>query len=219
MAKRRTGRIRRRGSRREPKVRFILFCEGRNTEPAYFSAIKKRWTGTLVAIESRRGVGVPITIAQQAVEFAKAAGLARNSKRRRNSFEERDQVWAVFDRDEHERYGDSVLLCNANGIGVARSNPCFEVWLILHEQDYDRPDDRHQVQSELQGLRPEYEQGGAKLPNCEEMVDRVKDAEERGEELRRRREDEGDPHGRPSTTVGKLTKAIREADRRVRRTE
>ena len=219
MAKRRIGRIGRRGSRREPKVRFILFCEGRNTEPAYFSAVKKKWTGTLVSIESRRGVGVPITIAQQAVEFAKATGLAPTSRRRKNLFEERDQVWAVFDRDEHERYEEAVLLCKANGIGVARSNPCFEVWLILHEQDYDRPDDRHQVQSALQRLRPEYEQGGAKVPNCEDLVDRVVDAEERGETLRRRREDERDAHGRPSTTVGKLTKAIREADRRVRKRE
>ena len=199
MAKRRTGRIRRRGSQREPKVRFILFCEGRNTEPAYFSAIKKKWTGALLEIKIHRGVWVPITIAQQATKFAKVEGLARNIRRRRNSFEEKDQVWAVFDRDEHERYEEAVLSCEANGIGVARSNPCFEVWLVLHEQDYDRPDDRHQVQNELQGLRPEYEQGGAKLPNCEEMVDRVKDAEERGEALCRRREDEGDPR-----TVGPL---------------
>lgn len=104
MGKRRTGKIRRRGPRREPKVRFILFCEGRNTEPAYFSAIKDVWTGALVSIESRRGVGVPITIAQSAMEFAKAEGLARGSRRQRNLFEERDEVWAVFDRDEHEKF-------------------------------------------------------------------------------------------------------------------
>ena len=216
---RRTGKIRRRGSRREPKVRFILFCEGRNTEPAYFSAIKKVWTGALVSIESRRGVGVPITIAQEALEFARSEGLAQGSRRRRNLFEERDEVWAVFDRDEHERYEEAVNLCEGNGIGVARSNPCFEVWLILHEQDYDRPDDRHQVQNELQRIRPEYDRAGAKVPNCEEMVARVTDAEERGEVLRRRREDEREPHGRPSTTVGELTKAIREADCRVRKKE
>ena len=217
MARRRTGRIRRRGSRREPKVRFILFCEGRNTEPAYFSAIKKVWTGALVSIESRRGVGVPITIAQEALKFARSEGLARGGRRRRNLFEEGDEVWAVFDRDEHERYDEAVNLCEANGIGVARSNPCFEVWLILHEQDYDRPDDRHQAQRELERLRPEYDGEGAKVPDCEEMVVRVRQAEERGQVLLRRREDEMEPHGRPSTTVGDLTKAIREADGRVRR--
>ena len=160
MAGRRTGSIRRRGWRREPKVRFILFCEGRNTEPAYFSAIKNVWTSALVSIESRRGVGVPITIAQEALKFAKSEGLARGTRRRRNLFEKGDEVWVVFDRDEHERYEEAVNLCETNGIGVARSNPCFEVWLILHEQDYDRPDDRHQVQRELQRLRPGIRRSG-----------------------------------------------------------
>jgi len=212
MGKRRIGNIRRRRSTKEPKVRFTLFCEGRNTEPEYFLAIKKVWTGALVSIESRGGVGAPITIAKQALEFAKSEGLSLGSKRRRNLFEERDQVWAVFDRDEHERYEEAVNLCEVNGIGLAISNPCFEVWLILHERDYDKPDGRHQAQKELKRLRPEYEKDGAKVPNCEEMVARVMDAEERGEAMRRRRESEMDPHGCPSTTVGELTKAIREAD-------
>ena len=187
VTKRRTGQIKRRGLRKEPKVRFILFCEGRNTEPVYFSAIKKIWTSALISIESRRGVGVPITIAQEALKFAKSEGLVPGTRRRRNMFEERDEVWAVFDRDEHERYEEAVSICEANGIGVARSNPCFEVWLILHEQDYDRPDDRHQVQGSWNDLRPEYDGAGTKVPDCEEMVARVMDAEKRGEELRQRR--------------------------------
>ena len=219
MEKRRASSIRRRGSRREPKAKFTLFCEGKKTEPEYFSAIKKEWTGALVSIDSRRGVGTPITIAQCALKFAKSQGLAKGSRRRRNLFEENDEVWVVFDRDEHERYEEAVNLCKSNGIGVARSNPCFEVWLILHERDYDRPDDRHQVQRELQRLRPEYDRSGAKTPDCEEMVGRVEDAEARGEVLRRRREGEMKPYGRPSTTVGNLTKAIREADRRVRKAD
>ena len=217
MAGRRTGRIGRRRPRREPKVRFTLFCEGRNTEPAYFSAIKKVWTSALISVESHRGVGAPITIAQEAVEFARLEGLTRGAKRRRNLFEEGDEVWAVFDRDEHERHEEAVRLCETNGIRVARSNPCFEVWLILHERDFDRPDDRHEVQRELQRLRPEYDAAGAKVPDCEEMVARVMDAEERGDVLHRRREDEAAPHGRPSTTVGDLTRAIRRADCRARR--
>ena len=219
MGERRTGKIGRRGPRREPKVRFTLFCEGRKTEPAYFSAVQQVWTGTLVSVDSRGGVGVPMTIAEHALEFATEAGLTRRRKRRRNSFEERDEVWAIFDRDEHDYYEEAVQLCEANNIGVARSNPCFEVWLILHERDYDRPDDRHEVQRELERLRPEYDRAGAKVPNCLEMVDRVLDAEARADALRRRREDEMAPHGRPSTTVGKLTRAIREADERTRKSE
>ncbi|MCY4005549.1 MAG: hypothetical protein OXE84_01785, partial [Rhodobacteraceae bacterium] len=40
--KRRIEKIRRRSKpKREPKIRFTLFCEGRNTEPAYFKALEK----------------------------------------------------------------------------------------------------------------------------------------------------------------------------------
>ncbi len=216
MAKRRTGRISRRESNKDPKVRFTLFCEGKNTEPKYFSAIKKVYRDTLVSIESHGGVGGPITIAQKALQFAKSEGLARGSRRKKNLFEKQDQVWAVFDRDEHERYKEAVNLCKINDIGVARSNPCFEVWLILHEQAYDRPNNSHQVQKELQRLRPEYKRSGAKVLNFKEMVGRVHLAEERAQVLLRRREDEGDPHGCPSMTVGDLTKAIKAAHVRVR---
>ena len=212
MAKRRTGTIGRRRPKREPKARFVLFCEGESTEPEYFSAIKQRWTGALITIEVRKGIGVPWTIAREALKFAKAEGLMKGSRKRRNSFEQRDSVWAVFDRDEHDKFQEAVNLCESNGIGVARSNPCFEIWLILHESDFDRPDGRTAVQKELGRLRPEYDRKGGKVPNCEEMVLRVEEAEDRATVLLRRREKEGMPYGCPSTTVGELTKAIREAD-------
>ena len=126
-------------------------------------------------------------------------------------------VWAVFDRDDHQMYLDAVNVCEVNGIGVARSNPCFELWLVLHEADYNKPDGRTEVQRELAKLRTEYDRGNRKIPDCEEMVDRVHEAEVRGEWLLQRRSEEGNPFGPPSTTVGHLTKKIRKAHERVRR--
>ena len=38
------------------------------------------------------------------------------------------------------------MKCEEQNVGVARSNPCFELWLILHQQDYDKPEDRHAMQ-------------------------------------------------------------------------
>ena len=122
-------------------------------------------------------------------------------------------VWGVFDRDEHPRFNEAVELCRNHGIGVGRSNPCFELWLILHERDYDQSDDRHRVQAELRRLRPEYEIDGAKTPDCDDLIRRVEDAERRGEEQLRRREVEDNAFGNPSTTVGELTTAIRQAAR------
>ena len=217
MARRKIPPIRRRRSRIEPKRCFVLFCEGKNTEPAYFSALKQTWTGALIVVEIRRGVGVPMTIAREAVKFAESKGLTKTSRRKKNSFEENDEVWAVFDRDEHPNFDDAVSLCQANSVGVARSNPCFELWLILHERDYDRPDHRNDVQRALKKLRPEYDNHSRKVPDCNDMVTRVEAAEERGKVLVERREEEGIPHSNPSTTVGMLTRAIRIANESARR--
>ena len=121
----------------------------------------------------------------------------------------------MFDRDEHERFDEAVSLCKMNGIGVARSNPCFEVWLILHMVDYDRQDDRHRVKDEFQRLVLEHGLELAGNALFEKLMATIEDAEERADKLKRRREEEGQPYGRPSTTVGELTKAIRRAGNRV----
>lgn len=204
-------------SRREPKRRFFLFCEGKNTEPAYFSALKRTLTGALITVETRPGVGVPMTIAREVVKFAQSQGLTKKSRRKKNSFEENDEVWAVFDRDEHPNFDEAVSLCKANGVGVARSNPCFELWLILHVENYDRPDHCKDVQRALKNLRPEYDDRRGKIPDCDDLVAHVESAEKRGKVLLERREKEGKPHDKPSTTVGMLTRAIRIANESARR--
>lgn len=144
-------------------------------------------------------------------------GTSRSWQRggRRDSFEEGDQVWAVFDRDDHPHFKQAVELCESNGIYVGRSNPCFELWLVLHERDHNRYETRHRMQSILGDLRPEYDRRRGKTPDCEEMISRVEAAEQRAEQLLLRRQEEGNPYGNPSTTVGRLTRAVRTADSRA----
>ena len=215
MRRRRKERIGRRSPTRRPKARFTLFCEGKKTEPQYFRALRSHYSETLVSVEFGEQGRPPITLAETAQKFVKSAGSGRGKGRRPNLFEEYDQVWVVFDRDEHERFDEAVLLCEATGIGVARSNPCFEVWLILHMEDYDRPDDPHHVKNAFDRLHSEHGQGLARDAIFEKLMARIEDAEVRGEKLGRRREEEGQPYGRPSTTVGELTRAIRNAGNRV----
>ena len=199
---------------RDPIRKFFLFCEGKKTEPGYFLAVQSAHHSTLIEICS--GVGVPMTVAERAAACARKHGLAPRQRKQRDSFEEGDQVWAVFDRDNHPRFDEAVALCESNGVCVARSDPCFELWLILHERDYDRACTRRDVQRELASLRPEYDKGGAKTPDCADLVQRVEESERRAETQLQRRVEEGKPHGNPSTTVGQLTRAIREADAAAR---
>ena len=149
-----------------------------------------------------------MTIASKASKRSKSEGFGRE----KNSFEFNDQIWAIFDRDEHPNFKDAVNDCEQNGIKVGRSNPCFELWLILHEQDFDSYQDCHQVQKKLGELRPEYDIRGAKAPDCKEMVTRVEIAEKRSKLQLEDRQKDGKPYGNPSTTIGLLTRAIREAD-------
>ncbi len=209
--------LRRRRAQREPKQRFILYCEGKNTEPAYFAAFKRTFPDALIEVQTLPAAGVPHTLANSAAARAKSLGLSPRSRRKKNSFEENDAVWAVFDRDEHPNFNGAVSICEQAGVGVGRSNPCFELWLILHEADYDRPDGRHAVQAHLKKLRPEYDKDEAKTPDCDDLVTRIEAAEERAERQLARREAEGAPYGPPSTTVSHLTRAIRAAAENAKR--
>ena len=102
-------------------------------------------------------------------------------------------------------------MCEQNRVGVARSNPCFEIWLILHLGEFDRPDGRHAVQRHLKTLRPEYDPDKNKSCDCDHLVKNVEKAERLASLQLERRQSEGVPFGPPSTTVGHLTAAIRAA--------
>lgn len=203
-------RDKRRPSVKDPKPIFYLFCEGANTEPRYFEAVERAYPGVVLKID--RGTGVPKTVADQAVECARTVGVAPGSRKPKDSFAQKDQVWAVFDRDEHPGYREAVALCERNKVCIARSNSCFELWLVLHERDYDAPCTSTDIQKELGRLRPKYNRHGAKTVDSADMVKRLGNAERRAETRLERRDNEDDPHGNPSTTVGRLTCAIRKAN-------
>ncbi|WP_084734299.1 RloB family protein [Rhodococcus sp. RD6.2] len=46
------------------------------------------------------------------------------------------EVWIVVDRDDHAYLEDALRTALREGIRVAFSNPCFEVWPILHLSDH-----------------------------------------------------------------------------------
>ncbi|MGA9824341.1 MAG: RloB family protein [Methylocystis sp.] len=202
---------------RAPRRRFIIYCEGENTEPGYLVALQRSFgRDALIELEVIP-TGHPMPVAERAATRAKTEGVARGSRTRKDSFEEGDQIWAVFDRDEHPNFDEAVALCASKSVRVGRSNPCFEVWLILHEEDYHRPDDHHGVCRHLRELRPEYDPHGAKVCNWSELIARVEEAERRAARQLEQRAQQGAPHGRPSTTVGHLTAAIRAAAEAAKR--
>ncbi|MFK7971791.1 MAG: RloB family protein [Bacteroidia bacterium] len=121
----------------EAKTIFI-FCEGRKREHQYFSYFE--------GIDSRIKLEVyklnphednsPLGLLKIAKECLLNNETNKNPK---YDFRERDEVWLVFDIDpdkydsrkpQIEQIIDEVnMLKNWR---IARSNPCFEVWLYAH---------------------------------------------------------------------------------------
>lgn len=135
MAPRRRGDrpLRRRSPRIDELARFVIFCEGELTEPLYLKAFASLQEVRKVATLDIRGMGCE---PRRLVEEARAA--KRNERGQATGATE---YWCVFDVEaptQHARLHDAVQMARDNGINVAISNPCFELWLLLHHADHER---------------------------------------------------------------------------------
>jgi hypothetical protein len=159
----------------------------------------------LVEVEPVPGAGVPLTLVEKAVKAKR-----EQKRRQKNSFEENDQVWVAFDRDNHPNIPQAHQTATSNGVGVAFTNPCFELWILLHIRDYDAPDNRHEIQKVLRENLPSYDPNGAKKCDFRKLADGVKKACERAARMRQRRVDEGKPRETPYTDVDLLVQVVME---------
>jgi hypothetical protein len=128
--------LRRQVGVRAPRKTLLVFCEGGRTEPEYLMALRREPSVREVA-------AVDIRIDADSAGF-KPLGLVQKAitARRRSAREygEIDEFLCVFDvewPDNHPRLKEAGKLAADNGIRLAVSNPCFELWLALHfvEQD------------------------------------------------------------------------------------
>ncbi|MEU9564283.1 RloB family protein [Streptomyces sp. NPDC048161] len=62
--------------------------------------------------------------------------VAYTAKLLESAAEEYDQAWCVFDVDEFTDIDRAVTEAGRHGIEIALSNPCFELWLLLHFTDH-----------------------------------------------------------------------------------
>jgi hypothetical protein len=99
----------------------LIVCEGEKTEPLYFGHWKRdRWSKAGITIVGGNICG---TNPKNIVEYARAHG------------KDYDSIWCVFDHDEHKRVPAAFDQALANGFKVAFSNPCFELWFLIHFQE------------------------------------------------------------------------------------
>ena len=208
MAKRdRRDTLRRRRAFRSPRPRFLIVCEGRQTEPEYFREMK-HLERSLIDLELSSG-GMPKTLVERAVEMKKTA--AASAKRQKDANLEYDHVWCIFDIDEHPFVPEAKQQARDNAIEVAVSNPCFELWALLHFRDQRAHIERGPLHHECKQYMPGYEKRLPSLqlhPRCEDALQRARDLDE----WQRTRGCDGE---NPSTGVYRLMEQIRKAGRPV----
>lgn len=132
--------------REAPKaLSLMVFCEGEKTEPSYFKKLGQKYRAR-VTIEVDRRTGLdPLSLVENASEVR-----ARDQKAaRKNGGLPVDEYWCVFDRDDHNKFHEAVDLAEKNGIEVAASVPCVELWFILHIRDHTAHIDRSEIQKEF----------------------------------------------------------------------
>jgi hypothetical protein len=205
--------LERKQGRRAAYDRILIVSEGSKTEPLYFGEIRaafKLHTANVEVRPSALGTS-PIQVVQYAHDLF--VGGDRHKYIQPRAFE---QVYAVFDRDDHDSYFEALELAEsldgklrndarqAVTFKAIASVPSFEIWILLHFEDIHAPLQRDEVMQRLQRYIPGYEKGAGHAFAL--TRGRLDQATQRAEQLSARLTAYSDPE--PFTAVGELVKLL-----------
>lgn len=191
---------------REPKKRVLVVAEGSKTEPQYLALIQPRCKVALIELEvvDERATD-PRSLVRRACEIKSEAD--REHRRTKDPNAVLEEVWCVFDVDEHRFLMEARQQAHDNGIHLAISNPSFEIWLLLHFQDQTAFIERGDAKSRLARHLPGYDKT---LSSLDPLEDRFEGARARAQALARKHEGDGTdfPQDNPSSQVWRLIESI-----------
>lgn len=104
--------------------------EGNHTERIYFEALKE-------SIRFKNDIIYLHLLNRQHNDTNSAPNHVFNKLKReasdRYNFEAQDELWMIIDKDKWKNIPQIVAQCDKlSNMHVALSNPCFELWLLLH---------------------------------------------------------------------------------------
>lgn len=155
-------------ARRASYARILIVTEGSKTEPLYLEEIRAAHQLHSANVEVQPGqLGTaPIQVVRYAQQLFVKGDLHKGI--RPKSF---DQVYAVFDRDDHVSYFNALDLAKSLdgkllnddrqpvSFKAIASIPSFELWLLLHYEDILSPMHRDAVMVRLKRHLPDYAKG------------------------------------------------------------
>ena len=190
---------------------ILIVTEGEKTEPDYLKGLRNnlRLHAADIYVTSSQGTD-PLSVVKYAISL-------RNERRRevrRGSGVAYDSVWAVFDTeraDTNPRLNDALQKAKANRIQVGVSNPCFEFWLLLHDEHTTAPFDTctDVITRIKERFFANYQKGAVCISP---YIQKIPDAVQRAELCRRHKINAG-TDGNPSTEMDLLVREMNEATR------
>lgn len=108
--------------------RYLIVTNGKVTEKEYFEKLVDLYglRGRVVIDKGAAGRD-PKTLVERAVDLK----AKEDREARKERFDSWESVWAVTDVDGFSMFA-AQQLARQEAVGLAVSNPCFEVWLIDH---------------------------------------------------------------------------------------
>jgi hypothetical protein len=101
-------------------------CGGVVTEPGYFNGLRQATRNPAVRVcVKKKGID-PTSLVDHAAAIRELDPDAF------------DEIWCVIDVDQFN-LPDAIAVASNRGVRLAISNPCFEIWLLLHCADCTAP--------------------------------------------------------------------------------
>lgn len=108
--------------------RYLIVTNGKVTEKEYFERLVDLYgLRSRVVIDKGAAGRDPKTLVERAADLK----AKEDREARRERFDSWESVWAVTDVDAFSMFA-AQQLARQEAVGLAVSNPCFEVWLIDH---------------------------------------------------------------------------------------
>jgi hypothetical protein len=102
---------------------ILICCEGKATEPNYFR--KFPINSNVIELDIVGEGFNTLSLVKEAIRL-KDAAISINKPY--------NQIWCIFDKDSFsiDIFNSAIYKAQRNGIKIAYSNECFELWYLLH---------------------------------------------------------------------------------------
>lgn len=190
-------RAKREEKKRADQVRVLIVSEGSKTEPNYLTEFfKLDGLGRIEPFATRDHNTSPSRLIEQA-------------KRILTDDTDFDLAFVVGDRDEFQDFEQARNAAPhinvVPRIQYIYSDPCFELWFLLHFELWDSPIDRHKIKDEVKKYIEDYEKGSSTV--ARKIYARTDEAITNSENLRNRME--ASDSTCPSTLVDMMINQVR----------